>query len=61
MIFSTELARSVNTDGDILYGLINLRSDGQKLVLAQMKEAGADKDLWDSYIVPFVPTKKHKA
>ncbi len=61
LIFSTELARSVNTDGDILYGLINLRSDGQKLVLAQMKEAGADKDLWDSYIVPFVPTKKHKA
>ena len=61
LIFSTELARSVNSDGDILFGMINLRSNGQELVLAQMKEAGADRDLWDSYLVPFKPTKNHKA
>ena len=61
LIFSTELARSVNSEGDILFGMINLRSDEQELVLAQMKEAGADKDLWDSYQVPFQPTNHHKA
>ncbi len=29
-VYSTELARSVNSGGDILYGMINLRSDGKK-------------------------------
>lgn len=61
LIFSTELARSVRSDGDILYGMINLRSNGNDLVMAQMKEAGKDKDLWDSYSVPFMPNKKHLA
>ena len=61
LIFSTELARSVNASGDTQYGMINLRSDGNKLLLAQMKEARDNRDLWDSYCVPFLPTQKHKA
>jgi len=50
-VFSTELARSVRSGGDILYGMINLRSDGDQIYMAQMKEAKGGSDIWDSYTV----------
>ena len=32
--------------------MINLRCDGQRIVMAQMKEAGGNgKEVWDSYAV----------
>ena len=49
-VFSTELSRSINTAGEILYGMINLRSNGSKIYMAQMKES-KKPDLWDSYEV----------
>lgn len=49
LVFSTELARSVNSGGDVLYGLINCRSDGRRVVFAQMKESSTSVDIWDSY------------
>jgi hypothetical protein len=55
LIFSTELARSVRKSGDILFGMINLRSDGDKIVMAQMKEKASGRNLWDAYEVPFKP------
>lgn len=48
-VYSTELARSINSGGDILYGMINLRSDGKKIYMAQMKERRSGADVWDSY------------
>lgn len=48
-VYSTELARSINSGGDILYGMINLRSDGKRIYMAQMKEKRSGVDLWDSY------------
>ena len=48
-VFSTELARSINSAGDVLYGMINCRSDGEQIVLAQMKERRTGADIWDSY------------
>ncbi|GAA3629553.1 ComEC/Rec2 family competence protein [Flavivirga jejuensis] len=48
-VFSTELARSQNSKNEILYGLINLRSDGNKIFMSQMKEAKKGADIWDSY------------
>ena len=50
-VFSTELARSVNSKNDILYGMINLRCDGDRLYMAQMKEAKKGSDVWDSYAI----------
>lgn len=47
-VYSTELARSVKSGGDILYGMINLRSLGSQIFMAQMKES-KKPDLWDSY------------
>lgn len=61
LVFSSELSRSVKADGSILYGMINLRTNGKEIVMAQMKEAGQQKDLWDSYAVPFTPTNQHKS
>ncbi len=52
MVFSTELARSMKSADDIHYGLINLRSDGVQMVLAQMLEKKRKSDMWDSYILP---------
>lgn len=50
LIFSTELARSSNVETDkIKYGMINLRSDGDKIILAQMKEVHTDGKVWDLY------------
>jgi beta-lactamase superfamily II metal-dependent hydrolase len=54
LIFSTELARSVRSGEDVLYGMINARTDGQTWTLAQMKEKRSGTDVWDSYQVPFV-------
>ncbi|RSK47465.1 hypothetical protein EI291_14485 [Hymenobacter rigui] len=52
LVFSTELARSTNLESQkLLYGMINLRCDGQRLYIAQMKEARANADIWDSYQV----------
>ncbi len=48
-VFSTELARSVSSSGDILYGMIHCRTDGDKCVMAQMKEVRTGVDVWDSY------------
>ena len=48
-VYSTELARSINSAGKILYGMINLRSDGKKIYMAQLKEKRSGADVWDSY------------
>lgn len=53
LFFSTELGRAVSSSGTH-YGLINLRSNGSKLVAAQMKEQHKNKaDVWDSFTVPW--------
>ncbi|HMF71808.1 MAG TPA: hypothetical protein VK616_10050, partial [Flavitalea sp.] len=52
LVFSTELARSSNVETDsIKFGMINLRSDGKSIIMAQMKEASGDGDVWDLYEV----------
>ncbi|MCC2617715.1 hypothetical protein LJ739_15795 [Aestuariibacter halophilus] len=51
LVFSTELARSVSSGGDVLYGMINCRSDGRTLMFSQMKERNSGADIWDSYVV----------
>ncbi|MEL5996866.1 hypothetical protein, partial [Hymenobacter segetis] len=52
LVFSTELARSTNLEkSTLLYGMINLRCDGQRIFMAHMKEATTTADLWDSYQV----------
>ena len=50
-VFSTELARSISSGGDILYGMINCRTDGDRIVMAQMKERRTSADIWDSYTI----------
>ncbi len=52
LVFSTELARSYRSAKQIHYGLINLRTDGDTAVLAQMLEKRRPADLWDSYVLP---------
>jgi competence protein ComEC len=50
LVFSTELSRSSNVVTDeIQYGMINLRSNGELIYMAQKKEANNRKDPWDSY------------
>ncbi len=49
-VYSTELARSINKAGEILYGMINLRTNGDQIYMAQMKEA-KQADIWDSYVI----------
>lgn len=52
LFFSTELARA--TSGDKThYGLINARSNGVVLTMAQMKEQHRKADIWDSFTVPW--------
>ncbi len=58
LVFSTELARaySISSAGqvtDIHYGLVNLRSNGTVLTMAQMKEQHSKVDVWDSYDLPW--------
>lgn len=52
LLFSTELARAVSSS-KTHYGLINLRSNGETLVMAQMKEQHNNADIWDSFTVPW--------
>lgn len=53
LLFSTELARATS-DNKVHFGLINLRSNGDVLVMAQMKEQHSGKaDIWDSFTVPW--------
>ena len=52
LLFSTELARAEARSGTH-YGLINARSNGTILVMAQMKEQHKKADVWDSYTVPW--------
>jgi beta-lactamase superfamily II metal-dependent hydrolase len=63
LLFSTEVGRAYQTkkdDGNISvtkihYGLVNARSNGKILTLAQMKEhrTKRTKDIWDSFTVPW--------
>mgnify|MGYP000672261388 CR=1 FL=1 len=52
LFFSTELARATSSSGTH-YGLINLRSNGKILAMAQMKEQHKKVDVWDSYTIPW--------
>lgn len=52
LVFSTELARSTNINTDkIMFGMINLRSDGDRIIMAQMKEVHTNGNVWDLYEV----------
>lgn len=61
LIFSTELGRAYNIrsakkldDIKTHYGLVNIRSNGENLVVAQKKEQSRSKsDKWDTFIVPY--------
>jgi len=48
LLFSTELARSPSARG-IHFGLINVRSDGNLVVGAQMFEQARRGDMWNSF------------
>jgi beta-lactamase superfamily II metal-dependent hydrolase len=52
LIFSTELARSYKGAEKIHYGLVNCRSDGKTVVMAQMLEKAKYGDMWDAYELP---------
>lgn len=52
LLFSTELARAITSKGTH-FGLINLRSNGRVLAMAQMKESRKNADIWDSFTVPW--------
>jgi hypothetical protein len=52
LLFSTEIARA-NSSSGTHYGLINARSNGTVLAMAQMKEQHNRVDVWDSYTVPW--------
>jgi len=50
LVFSTELARSSNVKTDeVKYGMINLRCDGENIIMAQMKEVVTGGNVWDLY------------
>lgn len=52
LVYSTELARSTSLKNNkILFGMINLRSNGREIYISQMKEVKNNSDLWDSYKV----------
>lgn len=51
LFFSTELGRAVSSSR-VHYGLVNLRSNGAIMVMAQMKEQHRRADVWDSFTVP---------
>lgn len=52
LVFSTELARSYKSPRQIHHGNINLRTDGDQMILAQMYEKKNASDPWDSYCIP---------
>lgn len=49
LVFSTELARSIDSTNRIKFGMINLRCDGENIIMAQMKEAVSGASVWDLY------------
>ena len=50
LVFSTELARSTNLNANtIKFGMINLRCNGKKIIMAQMKEVAIGGNVWDLY------------
>ena len=50
LVYSTELARSVNSRSKkVLFGMINLRCNGDEIYISQMKEVNKPSDIWDSY------------
>ena len=51
LVYSTELARSVSKS-KILFGLINLRCNGNDIYMNQMKETNQPADMWDAYTLP---------
>ena len=52
LVFSTELARSVDMrTRKILFGMINVRCNGDEIHISQMKEVKKYDDLWDSYSI----------
>lgn len=52
LVYSTELARSTNlTNNTILFGLINLRCNGDEIYISQMKEVKSPSNIWDAYKV----------
>jgi beta-lactamase superfamily II metal-dependent hydrolase len=52
LVYSTELARSIDLRSKkILFGMINCRSNGSKIYMAQMKENNSSADVWDAYDV----------
>lgn len=52
LVYSTELARSTSMKSNkILFGMINLRCNGETIYMSQMKEVKKNSDLWDSYEV----------
>ena len=52
LVFSTELARSVDMrTRKILFGMINVRCNGDEIHISQMKEVKKYEDLWDSYAI----------
>ena len=52
LLFSTELGRALSSKGTH-FGLVNLRSNGKEMVMAQMKEQHNRADVWDSFSVPY--------
>ena len=53
LFFSTELGRAHSSSG-VHYGLINVRSNGDVMTVAQMKEQHRNRaDVWDSFTVPW--------
>lgn len=52
LFFSTELARAVSGE-KTHFGLINARSNGSVLAMAQMKEQRSRADVWDSFTIPW--------
>jgi competence protein ComEC len=53
LVFSTELARSYDTAEHIRFGMIQVRTDGESMVAAQLKESLTYPDPWDAYTIPF--------
>jgi len=50
LVFSTELARSQSEGSDkIKYGMINMRCNGDNIIMAQMKEVTTGSNVWDLY------------
>jgi beta-lactamase superfamily II metal-dependent hydrolase len=50
LVFSTELARSQSPGSDkIKYGMINMRCNGDDIIMAQMKEVTTGSNVWDLY------------